>query len=125
MSKTIIYPNAHNGKALALPKNNSGVLYSTSGAVLISDWCDIFGDDINGAKRITGGLGYGKVTTNWYCPTRAIGRFRMVCEHGHKGQVIKPCQKHFTEFNGKVKFCPRCNIPPNDHRCTLTMEPVS
>lgn len=126
MSKTIILPSAHSGKGLVKPEN-AGVLYSTTGAVLISDWCDIFGDDINGAKRILGGLenDNARVTTNWYCPTRAVGRFRMVCDHGHKGQVIKPCEKHRREFDGKVKFCPRCNIPPNDHRCTLRMEPVS
>lgn len=100
------------------------VLFNPNGTVLLSDWCNIFGDDINGAERVNGGLGAGKVTTQWYCPTKSVGRFRMVCEHGHKGQVMKLCQKHFDEFNGKVTFCPRCNAV-NDHKCTLKLESVS
>lgn len=103
----------------------SGVLYSANGGVLLSDWCNIFGDSTNGAERVLGGLSDARPDRQWYCPTRSVVRVRMVCEHGHKGQVMKLCQKHYTEFNGKVKFCPRCNIPPNDHQCTLRMETVA
>jgi hypothetical protein len=98
------------------------------GAVLLSPWCNIFGDDINGAQRILGGLesATGKKVQQWYCPTRSIGRFRMQCAHGHKGQIMKLCQKHLTEFSGgKIVFCPRCNIPPNDHKCKVEIKALS
>jgi hypothetical protein len=101
-------------------------LPNLSGAVLLSDWCNIYGDDINGAVRVNGGLETGKAWKQWYCPNKMIGRFRMVCEHGHRGQIMKLCQSHYNQYSGgKVTFCPRCNIPPNDHKCRLDMVPVS
>jgi hypothetical protein len=93
--------------------------------ILLTEWCNIFGDDINGAKIILGGISSSKVTQQWYCPTVSVGRFYMVCEHGHKGQVMKLCQKHHDEFDGKVTFCPRCNNTPPGHNCNLRLVPKS
>lgn len=97
-----------------------------SGAVLLQGFCDIFGDDVNGAKRYMGGLGdASKVDRQWYCPNRPGPRVRMECEHGHKGQVMRPCTKHFNEFRNKVTYCPRCNVEPPGHNCQLTLNTVS
>lgn len=95
--------------------------------VVSHDWCNIFGDDQNGAKVYMGGLGdANQVSKQWYCPTRSIGRYYMECEHGHKGQIMKLCGKHFREFNGKVSFCPRCNTNENNgHNCQLTLRSVT
>lgn len=96
----------------------------TIGAVVLNGFCNIFGDDINGARRVLGGLG-SKADQQWYCPNRWMGRYRMQCEHGHQGQVMKLCTKHFREFCNKVTFCPRCNAEPPGHKCSLTLETVS
>jgi hypothetical protein len=90
------------------------------------DFCDIFGNDINGAVRVLGGLDERKPTKQWYCPNHSVGKYRMVCEHGHVGPTMKLCVRHYNEFGtGEVRFCPRCNIPPNDHKCTVKAERVS
>lgn len=90
------------------------------------DFCEIFGNDINGAVRVLGGLDERKPTKQWYCPNRSEGKFIMVCEHGHRGRVFLCCFKHLQEFGrGQVQFCPRCNIPPNDHKCTVKAERMS
>lgn len=95
--------------------------------VITRDWCNIFGDDINGAKVYLGGLGNANlVDKQWYCPTRSIGRYFMECEHGHKGQVMKLCGKHFREFRTAVTFCPRCNTDDaTGHKCKLVLRSVS
>lgn len=98
-----------------------------SGVLLLKRRCNIFGDATNGAVRVLGGLNPGKVTTQWYCPREAEGRFRMECAHGHRGQVMLLCSSHLRQYSGgKVQFCPRCNADPdNHHRCGLTMISVS
>lgn len=99
----------------------------TAPAVLARDWCNIFGDDINGASRYMGGLGdASKVDRQWYCPTHAVGRFVAECRHGHTGRVMRLCRKHYDEFHTKIQFCPRCNQDEkNGHRCTVKLEQVS
>jgi len=108
-------------------KSNKFAPPNLSGAVLLSPFCNIFGDDINGAKRILGGLedATGRRVQQWYCTHRSIGRFRMECAHGHKGQLMKLCQKHLTMYSDKIVFCPRCNIPPNDHKCKISIKALS
>src|SRR6266576_5104596 len=95
--------------------------------ILGRDFCNIFGDDINGAERVLGGLGDAStVDRQWYCPIRSIGRYRMECEHGHKGQVMKLCRKHVREFTGgKVTYCPACNATPPGHKCALSLNGIS
>lgn len=102
-------------------------LPNLNGAVIIGrDWCNIYGDDINGAKTYLGGLGNANaVDKQWYCPTRSIGRYRMECEHGHKGQVMKLCGKHFRQFRIAVTFCPKCNELPPGHKCSLVLKGIS
>jgi hypothetical protein len=99
---------------------------SFAGAVLLSRWCNIFGNDTSGAKRVLGGMGNAaNVEKQWYCPTRAVIRCRMECEHGHRGQVMDLCAKHHREFRESVTFCPRCNQEPPGHKCKLVLTEVS
>lgn len=99
----------------------------TTGAVLLRQWCNVFGYETGGAARVLGGLTdtTGRRVTQWSCPTLSVGRFRMECEHGHVGQIMPLCMAHWTQYKSGVSFCPRCNIPPNDHRCKLKLVPVS
>jgi hypothetical protein len=93
-------------------------------ATLLSEWCNIFGGETSNVVNL-GGLG-GRPDVNWFCPTLAVGKFRMTCAHGHKGQIMAICQKHYDQFKSQVKFCPRCNPPDQPgHRCDLVMEHVS
>ena len=97
------------------------------GVLLIKKRCNIFGDDINGAVRVLGGLETGKPRTQWYCPNEAVGRFRMECAHGHKGQEMHLCPQHLQQYSGgKVQFCPRCNQDEkNHHRCPISIVSIS
>ena len=95
--------------------------------VITRDWCNIFGrNEVTGAERYMGGLGdASQVSKQWYCPTRMVGRFVMVCAHGHKGRPMKLCRRHLQAFSD-VQFCPRCNQDPNGgHRCHVKLEPVT
>lgn len=96
------------------------------GGVMLGGFCNIFGDDINGAKKMLGGLSSTAPERQWYCPMRWEGRYVMECAHGHKGQIMKLCTKHRLEFSaGAVTFCPPCNANPPGHRCKLEMKMVS
>lgn len=95
------------------------------GAVLLSGFCNIFGTETGGADSTLGGLG-GRPDRQWYCPNRYVGRFRMRCQHGHQGQVMKICEKHRAEFATAVTFCPRCNKDPKTgHKCRLRIEAIA
>lgn len=98
-----------------------------AGLLLLKKRCNIFGDADAGAVRVLGGLNPGKVTTQWYCPKEAEGRYRMMCQHGHVGQIMYLCVQHLQQFSGgKVQFCPRCNTQPeNGHRCPVRIHSVS
>jgi hypothetical protein len=94
-------------------------------ATLLKEHCNIFGAE-SGGGRMLGGLSSAKPTVQWYCPSFSVGRFFMRCWHGHKGQIMTLCEKHHTEFQGKVTFCPRCNMEPSTaHKCKLKLEGVS
>src|SRR5258707_6350274 len=97
------------------------------GATILQPFCNIFGDDVNGARRVLGGLGDASlVDRQWYCPSHAKHRVRMTCEHGHQGQLMKLCEKHYREFRASVTFCPACNKDEtNGHKCHLTLVDVS
>lgn len=96
-----------------------------SGAVLLTRWCNIFGAETGGREHMLGGLASQKPSRQWYCPTPSIGRYRMVCEHGHKGQVMDLCASHWKQFKDSVTFCPKCNAEPPGHKCTLRLEGIS
>jgi len=75
-----------------------------------------------------GGLGRApdqKGDTNWHCDTVSIGRFYMICAHGHKGQPMDLCAKHAERYSGTVEFCPRCNTDPPGHRCKVELRHAS
>lgn len=97
-----------------------------TGAVLLKQRCNIYGgENDGGAKRVLGGLDERSPARQWYCKEISIGRFRMHCEHGHVGQEMPLCLSHFLQYKDAVSFCPRCNIPPSDHRCKLELREVS
>ena len=97
------------------------------GAVMLNQYCNIFGEHTNGAQTYMGGLGdASQVDKQWYCPNQYIGRYRMECEHGHVGQMMKLCGQHFRQFRASVTFCPRCNTDENNgHKCKLVLKAVS
>jgi hypothetical protein len=92
--------------------------------VLLTRFCNIFGAESGGTDRVLGGLSASKPNVQWYCDFPAVGRFRMVCEHGHKGQIMDLCLKHHAMYKDTVTFCPRCNAT-DDHKCTLKLEMIS
>jgi len=103
-------------------------LFLPNGApAVLTEWCNPFGFETGGATRYLGGeITPGAQVTQWNCKKPAIGRYRMTCEHGHQGQLMKLCADHARQFSVReMKFCPRCNIPPNDHRCDLTLTEIS
>lgn len=92
---------------------------------VLTTHCNIFGAE-SGGGRMLGGLDDRKPSVQWFCPNVSVGRFRMTCEHGHKGQIMELCERHYRQFSGgAVQFCPRCNIPPGDHRCKIQLKPLS
>lgn len=95
------------------------------GVTLLTEWCNIFGAE-SGGGRMLGGLGESAPSRQWYCDTRAVGHFFMRCEHGHKGQTMPLCIKHYNEFRKAVSFCPRCNMDPRlGHKCELRLIHIS
>lgn len=123
---------------------------------LRTQWCNIFGGEsvhrrgLEGVRNL-GGLGAqpeevaraGGDVKMWFCPIPAVGKFQLMCEHGHKGEPMPLCEKHRKEFgDGQIEFCPRCNAvdcdvcsavlyeaaPPHPcphHRCKVRMHEVS
>lgn len=89
--------------------------------ILLTEWCNIFGVETGGANKMLGGLSKSKPNVQFYCPRRSIGRYYMVCEHGHRGQEMPLCHTHRVEFGNSVTFCPRCNAEPPGHKCNLRL----
>jgi hypothetical protein len=109
------------------PAGDSPKLYSGNVNLLLQTrWCNIFGgENDGGAKAVLGGIGPQRPDRQWYCPTRAIGRYQMECAHGHHGQIMHLCAKHIKEFGRAVTFCPACNTNAPGHKCDLVMTEVS
>jgi hypothetical protein len=94
--------------------------------VLMTEWCNPYGVETGGAARLLGGLSSSKPFHQWACKTRAIGHFRMTCEHGHKGQMMPLCDMHAKQFKTRdMTFCPRCNAEPPGHKCKLSLTEIS
>lgn len=88
-------------------------------------FCNIFGaENDGGAKRVLGGIGPQTPERQWYCPFVPTGRYRMECEHGHRGQIMEICTKHYKQFADAVTFCPRCQLK-DPHKCSLKIVEVS
>jgi hypothetical protein len=79
-------------------------------AAFVGRRCNPFGAESGGPKRILGGL-HGPASARvdaaeapglplnvqegeWTCPNLAQVRVRMVCQHGHTGQVMELCSWH-------------------------------
>ena len=94
-------------------------------ATLMTEWCNPYGVETGGAKRLLGGLSSAQPFHQWACKIPAIGHFRMTCEHGHRGQMMPLCANHAKQFKTRdMQFCPRCNAD-SDHRCQLTLTEIS
>lgn len=78
--------------------------------------CNPYGAETGGPKRILGGL-YGPNSARtegmhlpenveqgeWACDQPAVIRCRMVCQHGHRGQVMELCSWHDdTVWHGEM-----------------------
>lgn len=94
-------------------------------------WCNVYGGENSGpdAVKYLGNLSTWRPEKFWFCPTAAVGRFRMVCTHGHRGQIMYLCKAHYDQYKTGVKFCPRCHEPGKElhpqQQCDLRLEPVS
>jgi hypothetical protein len=99
-------------------------------------YCEAYGDDNPVAF---GGFLDVPVTQAQICKTKAIHRFRWVCEHGHRGTIVNLCEQHWREFTGSpdapwnvrrdVRACPRCASqapsPEEQHKCRVRLVSVS
>jgi ribosomal protein S27AE len=95
--------------------------------------CNAYGAETGGAVNL-GGFDPQPVVIQPVCPAPAAHRFRWVCAHGHAGRIVRLCETHFYEFDGRreapwnlrrdVQFCPRCNTE-SDHRCAVRLVTVS
>lgn len=97
-----------------------------SGVHIGKRFCNVYGGEWDGgAKRVLGGLGPQTPARQWYCDSSDLNRYYLECAHGHRGPITLLCRRHFHQYDGKIEFCPRCNIPPNDHRCKVAIREVS
>lgn len=94
-------------------------------AILLKEFCNIYGAETGGTAVMLGGLSGQKSSQQWYCDNISVARFRMECEHGHRGQIMPLCQKHWKQYANGVQFCPRCNAAPPGHKCNLKLVTVS
>jgi hypothetical protein len=101
---------------LAIPRvNGSGLLKSR---------CNVYGGE-QSTVRMLGGLGR-QPTTRFFCPEESVGRFQMKCPHGHVGQIMPLCDKHYMQYRNVVSFCPACNAPGMvGHKCRIALFHIS
>lgn len=111
---------------------NGAPLNATPGG-LIGQRCDPYGAESR--VQLMGGL-YGEEYLGrhmWHCPRLATARFRMVCRHGHRGQIMPLCGPGVVRApDGQAMFhpghiyeiakrqggaCTRCIWPPEALVC--------
>lgn len=122
---------------MKLPEYAIDLQGSSTGStpILKTPWCNVFGGENSGpdAVKYLGGLSRWHPTESkharyWYCPTPAIGKFRLTCEHGHPGKITYLCEHHWRYWS-KIKFCPRCHEPGHElhpqQQCELKWVAVS
>jgi hypothetical protein len=106
----------------------------------MTQYCNCYGSENPSGANNLSGFDTQPVAVQWVCGQPAAHRFTWVCEHGHKGQPVSLCEKHYAELNGEarypdgspvpwtikrdVQFCPRCNTE-SDHRCSVRLVTVS
>jgi hypothetical protein len=100
---------------------------STGGVSINHRWCNPYGAETGGAKRVLGDVSMGKhVFHQWHCDNYARARYRIKCPHGHQGHIMELCDQHARTFTlREMRFCPACNIPPESHNCRLALIEVS
>lgn len=114
-------------RTAGIPRPGAAPLNRTPGG-LIGQRCDPYGAESQ--IKLMGGL-YPESYLGrhmWHCPRLAAGRFRMVCPHAHRGQVMPLCGPGLVKApDGRVMFhpghiaeitrrqagvCTRCIWPP-------------
>jgi hypothetical protein len=82
---------------------------------VISRRCNPYGHETGGPRHLIGGV-YGpehEGPQKWVCENPAIIRARMICEAGHRGQVMDLCRAHAIEIQRRqAGLCPPCAWPP-------------
>lgn len=82
--------------------------------------CNPFGHSVGrggdrGPRHLMGGL-YSAAyegAKKWYCPNPMDGRYRMVCQCGHRGQEMPLCYSHVAQIGKRMSgVCPPCVMPP-------------
>lgn len=83
---------------------------------LLRGECNLFGSADQGPRHLVGGM-YGPEhngEVHWHCGNPPVGRFRMHCRFGHKGQIMQLCADHAGP-DGIPKrmagLCPACAWP--------------
>jgi hypothetical protein len=83
-------------------------------AAIVTARCNPFGHETGGPKHLMGGV-YGpehEGPQKWHCENPAVVRARMMCELGHKGQVMNLCRSHAIEIQRRQSdLCPPCAWP--------------
>ena len=115
----------HDGARLVVPGGSA--LNSTPGG-LVGQRCDPYGAESR--IKLMGGLYPENYLGRhmWHCDRLAAGRFRMVCPHGHRGQVMPLCGPGIVRAPGgeamfhpghvheitrrQAGICTRCVWPP-------------
>ena len=101
--------------------------------------CNAYGAETGGGHPYGGLIEGAYVSSQPYCHNPAAHRFRWVCEHGHRGEIVSLCEQHYAEFTGDksvpwnirrdVRFCPRCasmaERPEAQHKCKVRLVSVS
>lgn len=104
---------------MILPKAVIDLQGSATGQapILKTPWCNVYGGENSGPDDVKylGGASEWHPSKSkggkfFYCPTPAIGKFRLTCPHGHRGNVTYLCLEHLKYWS-KIDFCPRCHEP--------------
>jgi hypothetical protein len=92
----------------ALASNGGG------SAAIVTARCNPFGHETGGPKHLMGGVYDASYEgpQKWHCENPAAVRARMMCERGHKGQVMNLCRSHAIEIQRRQSdLCPPCAWP--------------
>lgn len=121
--------------------------------VPMTTFCNPYGSENPGGHAVNNLAAFepvpARVRDQWNCERRDTHRYRWTCEHGHQGQIISLCPKHWAELNSEdfypdtgqpvpwpvrrdISVCPRCNAGESlphgvkaDHKCRVRLEHVS
>jgi hypothetical protein len=85
------------------------------GVAVVTRRCNPYGHETGGPRHLLGGV-YGpeyEGKTKWVCKEAVTLRARMMCPHGHRGQVMDLCMQHAIEIQKRqAGLCTKCAWPP-------------